>query len=435
MHSQNGFRDTEIGSVPTEWLVVPLRELVTFTRKPPGLSLSNLETVPFIPMELVPNDGGMIATYELRPGRSIRSGTYCEEGDFLLAKITPSFENGKQGFVGKMPGGFAYATTEVFPIRAHVDKLDIGFLASYLCLHNVRADIAGKMEGSTGRQRVPKAVIENYLIPLPPLPEQRRIAHILSTIQRAIQAQDAVITAARELKRSLMHRLFTYGPYAEPLPTKETEIGEVPEGWEIENLGDLADIEYGIQAAVAALTDPAIGVPILTNINLTLDGTIDYSILRYYPLSTKEAGKLLQPGDVLFNWRSGSQHHVGKTAIFSSRGPFTFSSFILRFRAKERVTNEFLARHVNRLWSQGYFAQQRSQSSVNSVFNKSAALDIPVLIPSYAEQSTLVSILVIADKKLDIESRRKNALEALFKSMLHQLMTGQVRVAQSDVML
>ena len=113
------------------------------------------------------------------------------------------------------------------------------FLFHLLRLPSLRADITAKMEGSTGRQRIPKAVIENYPIPLPPLPEQRRIAHVLSTIQQAIAAQDDLIAAAKETKRSLMHRLFTYGPSAEPAPTKETEVGEIPEHWEVEPLGDV----------------------------------------------------------------------------------------------------------------------------------------------------------------------------------------------------
>ena len=79
---------------------------------------------------------------------------------------------------------------------------------------------------------LPKAVFENLEIALPPLPEQRRIAAVLNTIQDAIAAQEDVIAAAKEFKRSLMHRLFTVGPGREPAPTKETLFGDVPAHWE-----------------------------------------------------------------------------------------------------------------------------------------------------------------------------------------------------------
>ena len=63
---------------------------------------------------------------------------------------------------------------------------------------------------------------------------------MLGTIQQAIAAQDDLSAAAREIKRSLTQRLFTYGPGAEPVPTKETEIGEVPEHWEMVRLEVIA---------------------------------------------------------------------------------------------------------------------------------------------------------------------------------------------------
>ena len=97
---------------------------------------------------------------------------------------------------------------------------------------------------SKGYNRHFKLLKEQSLL-LPPMDEQRRIARVLSTIQEAIEKQEAVIAAARELKRSLMQRLFTYGPYAEPAVTKETEIGEIPEHWKLVRLEEIATLLSG----------------------------------------------------------------------------------------------------------------------------------------------------------------------------------------------
>jgi len=202
-------QETETGPIPAHWRMVQLGEVISFTRKPKNLDLSAFEAIPFIPMDLVPNNAELIKGYELRPGNTIRSGTYCEKGDILLAKITPSFENGKQGIVDTIPLGFAYATTEVFAFKAKLEQVERKFLFQYLKIPRVRANIAEKMEGTTGRQRVPKKVIEHYPFPLPPLPEQRQIAEILQAVDRKIEAEENRKAALEELFRSLLHNLMT----------------------------------------------------------------------------------------------------------------------------------------------------------------------------------------------------------------------------------
>jgi type I restriction enzyme S subunit len=86
-------------------------------------------------------------------------------------------------------------------------------------------------------------ILSERSLPLPPLPEQKKIAHILSTVQRAIEAQERIIQTTTELKKALMHKLFTEGLRNEP--QKQTEIGPVPESWEVCKVGDVAKIQSG----------------------------------------------------------------------------------------------------------------------------------------------------------------------------------------------
>ena len=78
---------------------------------------------------------------------------------------------------------------------------------------------------------------------LPPLPEQKKIAHVLSTVQRAIEAQERIIQTTTELKKTLMHKLFTEGLRNEP--QKQTEIGLIPESWELISIEDLFETQLG----------------------------------------------------------------------------------------------------------------------------------------------------------------------------------------------
>ena len=81
------------------------------------------------------------------------------------------------------------------------------------------------------------------IIPVPPLPEQRKIAAVLGLVQRAIEQQERLIALTTELKKALLHKLFTEGLRGEP--QKQTEIGPVPESWEVVKLADLFEIKHG----------------------------------------------------------------------------------------------------------------------------------------------------------------------------------------------
>ena len=425
----DNFRTTPIGPLPEDWEVVPLREAATFSRKPRKLNLTTYDAVPFIPMEYVPESGTLVEQYELRPGPSIRSGTYCEQGDILLAKITPSFENGKQGIVGRLPLDFAYATTEVHPIRSKPDRLDQMFLFHFLQQPRLRLDIAAKMEGSTGRQRVPKAVIENCPIALPPLPEQRAIARVLRTVQEAIAATAGVIAAARELKRSLLHYLFTYGPVpvdqADQVELQETEIGSLPAGWEVVRLGEvLQDTQYGL--SIRAGQD---GKYPMLRMNNQVDGRIDTSDLKYVDLDEDEFQKFrVHKEDVLFN-RTNSHDLVGRTAIFDIDGDFVFASYLIRVVPdptilQPKYLNYYLTWAVTQHRLRMVATRGVSQSNVSA----SKLKHFGIALPSVAEQEIAMGILVSIDHKIEAEEGHRAALEALFRTLLHQLMTGKVRV-------
>jgi len=202
-------KETEIGRVPESWDVVRLRDAVDFTKKPRTLNLSEFKKNPFIPMEMIPIEKLYINDYLLKSSNELTSGVYCEKGDILLAKITPSFENGKQGIVENIPYDFAFATTEVYPLKPRNNLLDKLFLFYFLIKSDIREAIAGKMQGTTGRKRVPKEAVENSLIPFPPLPEQQQIAHILSTVDKKIGIEERRKTTLKELFKTMLHKLMS----------------------------------------------------------------------------------------------------------------------------------------------------------------------------------------------------------------------------------
>ncbi|HOV22694.1 MAG TPA: restriction endonuclease subunit S [Candidatus Marinimicrobia bacterium] len=201
-------KETEIGPVPEDWEVVKLGDTFEFSKKPRNLKIKKDDFVPFIPMEMISETNKSIKSWEEKRNSEISSSSFVFRNDIIIAKITPSFENGKQAILDNLPTDFGYATTEIWALHpAKNVKAITYYLHYYLKINSIRKILAGKMEGSTGRQRLPKHVLENLPIPLPPLPTQQKIASILSAIDAKIEAEENKKKALEELFKSLLHNL------------------------------------------------------------------------------------------------------------------------------------------------------------------------------------------------------------------------------------
>ncbi len=367
------------------------------------------------------------ATYSADNAPS-RARKIVEAGDTIFATVRPTLRR-----IAQIPASLdgEIVSTAFCVLRPDPQAIEADFLYFATQLESVMEDIAS-MESGASYPAVRDVDVLDQVIPLPPLPEQREIAAVLNIIRRALLHQTQCEANATALKRAAMRELFTCGLRGEA--QKETEMGPVPESWLYSSLGDLAEIAYGAQAAVANATDPAIGTLILTNVNLDLEGHINLEKRRYYKVPEAQRERLsLRKGDVLFNWRSGSASHVGKTVLFDLDGEYTYSSFILRFRPHRLVSNKYLFRWLTYLRTSGFFTSQRNVSSINSVYNASLSATIPVWFPDAEQQSEIVSILDAIDRKIDLHRRKRAVLDDLFKALLHKLMTEEIRVGELDL--
>jgi type I restriction enzyme S subunit len=424
-----GYRLTELGPLPEEWQVVRLGEAVKFTRKPPGLKIASFQRILFIPMELIPDDGTERPQFIFKQGREISSGTYCETGDILLAKITPSFENGKQCIVPDIKERFAYATTEVYPLKAKPELIDKNYLFALLRHTVVRRNLAAKMEGSTGRQRLPKRVLENFSIPLPPLPEQRAIAYVLRTVQRAKEATERVIAALKELKKSLMKHLFTYGPVpldqAAQVPLKETEIGPVPEHWEVARLGEVAEIRpYRLTQKQREHKGMIPFIPML--LIPEEGGAIGYELRQRNEI---RSGVAILEGDLLLAKITPCLENGKQAIVEGLPGGWGYATTeVFPIRTTEKLTTNLLHHYLLQPTVSNLLASKMEGTTGRKRLPKSVISSLSIPLPPLSEQREISRILQAVDRKIEAEERRKAALQALLKTMLHQLMTGQVRV-------
>lgn len=309
--------------------------------------------------------------------------------------------------------------------KAHPKFIALKLLHTYYTGHFKEICRRYVNQANVGKERLINIPFPDFNIE-----EQKKIASILTLIQEAIAQQEKAIALTTELKKTLMQKLFTEGLNNEP--QKMTEIGLIPESWEVLPLEKSGEVVYGIQASVANNIEP-IGTKILTNKNITLEGEIDLEKINYFELTTKRHQEtILKQGDLLFNWRSGSKDHVGKTAYFNLEGEYTHSSFILRIRPYQEINGKYLFYYLTRLRESNYFVKLQT-FSINAKFNKSAVNALPTIVPNKEEQD---KIALSIDKVLDkIKQHRKKLviLQDLFRTLLHQLMTAQIRVDELDL--
>ena len=273
------------------------------------------------------------------------------------------------------------------------------------------------------------ALLKQELLPCPPKSEQHAIAHALRTVQQAREATGRVIAAARELKRSLMRHLFTYGPVpveqADRVELQETEVGPVPGKWEVVPLGQLVTrkITDGTHKTPEYTST---GVPFVTAKDIVGEH-LYFSGCKF--ISPDEHRQLVarckpEKGDVLLT-KVGTLGNVAEVDV-----DFEFSIFVQVALVKPdfaKTSPHYLKYALLSPRVQSEIVRTSSQSTMKYIgVGKIAELPIP--LPPLPEQKEIARILAAVDAKIAAEEARRTALDALFHTLLHHLMTAKVRV-------
>lgn len=398
------------------------------TKKPRGLDVRGVAEIPFAAMEAIPQGGAYEPTFVLKEPRAISSGTYFERGDILVSKITPSFENGKQALVRALPQAFGYATTEVIPLRPNIDGQDPRLLFFYLLHPDIRHFVAERMEGSTGRQRVPEGVLLDLPFPVIAPRDQTAMADVLETILAAVAAERAVEARAQELKLAAMRELFTRGLRGEA--QKETEIGLVPESWKFEAI-------HAHYSVVSGGT-PSRGNPLFWaggTIPWVKTTEVDYCVIteteEHITLQGLEtsAAKMLPAGTLLMAMY-GQGVTRGKVAILGIEAACNQACAAIKPKDEEILTRylyHFLTWRYDAIRSLAHGGQQQN-------LNLEIVRDLPVAYPQPKDQQDeIVAILDALDRKIALHQQKRAVLEELFQSLLHKLMSGEIRVGELDL--
>lgn len=258
----------------------------------------------------------------------------------------------------------------------------------------------------------------------PPLSEQRKIAQLLSAVQRAIERQERLIALTAELKKALMHKLFTEGTRGEPL--KQTEIGPVPKSWETVRLDQIATIERGKFAHRPRNAPEFYGgsIPFVQTGDVSqCDGRV-----RRYTQTLNERGlaisRMFPRGTILITIAA----NIGYTGILEFDSACTDS--LVAITPTQGDSAEFLNHYLQTQQPiMDRMAPQGTQKNINIQFLK----PWPIPRPSSEEQRVVADALDKVDSKRRLHEQMRDSMRLLFRTLLHQLMTAQVRVHDLDL--
>ncbi len=430
------YRETPLGPLPEEWKTVQIEDIAEVKggkRLPKGHKFSDQPT-PYPYIRVVDFKNNSIDLSNLRflhseDRKAIQRYTIsCKDLYISIA--------GTIGLVGLVPQKIdgANLTENAAKIVIKDEKrVDQRYLVYFLASHIGQTEISQRTT-KTSQPKLALTRIKQIPVILPPLLEQQGIAHVLRTVQKALETTEQVIAASRELKRSLMNHLFTYGPVsvdeAEQVTLKKTVIGLMPANWGLTRIDDLFDWQLGKMLSPAAKR----GIcprPYLRNLNVQW-GKVTVHDLVEMDFTEKEQAKFeLKNGDILVC--EGGE--VGRTALWRNEiSECYFQKAIHRLRPKDgRIRPEIFLYHMMNafLIRQSYGVVGTDTTIAHLPGMKLKALEVP--LPPKDEQDQIVRVLEGMEEKISAEENRQSALAALFKTLLHNLMTGKIRVNDLDL--
>lgn len=293
----------------------------------------------------------------------------------------------------------------------------------YLLKRNIDV-LKRKIHGST-MKHITKGTFEDTFVAVPPFPEQKKMADILSTVDRAIQQTDEIIETSKELKKGLMQDLLTKGIGHEEF--KEVQFGpknvQIPTDWGHGYLRTLLEeTQYGLNTSV----NQQEGDYVLRVTDVASNGIIDFDSLQCSDLNEGEKEKYrLQEQDLVIA-RSGATS--GKVSIYEGKPEnLFFSSYMIKMRPGEELYGKYLFYILNSQFGQGQLMAGK-QGSAQSNINTNSIERTGTPVPPLDEQREIAEKLSTVDEKIRQEEEYREKLGELKKGLMQDLLTGKVRL-------
>lgn len=418
-------KQTEIGEIPEDWEVVKLGDLLKPSIRKE--SLSSNEYVSFIGMQDVSENAELINQNPMLFSDVKKGLTSFIRNDVLVAKITPCFENGKGCYTENLKTEVGVGSTEFHVLRAN-DLADGKFVYFWTVQQSFREILTQEMVGSAGHKRVPFSSIQKFQIPLPSLPEQTAIATVLSDTDRLLTTLRALIGKKRAVKTAAMQQLLSgrlrLPGFATNGSLKNSELGEIPEDWEVVKLGEVAEVKSGGTPSTSNkdFWDGEIAWCTPTDITALKGGKYLMQTSRNITKSGLQysAAELLPVDSIVMTSRAT----IGECAI--AKIPVTTNQGFKNFICFDKVDSEFIY-YLLGMQKKRFVALCAGSTfleiNINQVRNFQVALP-----KSKSEQTAIAQTLSDMDSEIAALEARAAKLAHIKQGLMQNLLTGKIRV-------
>lgn len=400
---------------PSGWRMVKLSELCDFIRgTEPGRDQYNRkgEGVTFIRV------GNIAAGRQESVFTTASNVVLCDRDDVLM-----SFDGSpgvvRRGFRGAISSGIR----KVVPRDPQLDR---DFLFYALQTPVVQQVVREHASGVTIKHA--SKAIPHLQVLLPPMVEQRAIAAHLRTLRQATEATEVVLAATRRLNASLMRHVFTYGPVppgeTDQLKLTTTQLGDLPDHWRIVRLEQIADVSSGGTPDRSRSDYWGGSIPWIRT------GEVNYRTISSAGEHITDLGlaqssaRVIQKGAILMAMY-GQGVTRGRVAMLGIDAAINQACAAIEVKPTidSRFLYHWLAYRYDSIRAMGHGANQKNLNA-----GMIRALQVP--LPPIGEQRQIADSLEAVEAKLLVESKQRQALEKLFDSLSHELLTGNRQIAE-----
>ena len=434
------FKDSPLGKIPKDWDVKPLSELADvdrgkFTHRPRNDPRFYGGSYPFIQTgDIANSSGGILSTYSqtlnergITVSREFPVGTIAitiaaNIADTAILGIPMFFPDSVVGAVVKKPNSIRYVE---------------------LCIRRAKQRLDARAPQSA-QKNINLEDLRPLLIPVPSPEEQHRIAEVIDTIDSAIAHTSSLIAKLKQMKAGLLHDLLTRGldengelrdAIGHPEQFKDSPLGQIPKDWELRKLTDIASYQNGKSFPSSDYGES--GIPLLRPGNLPNDNFVlwDKAHTTYLPGKWADIASdyIVLGGELVMNLTAQSleDQFLGRVCMTPPKTFCLLNQRIARFRAKD-CHLPFLFWAIKGTYFRAQIDRIPQGTKVQHIYNSDLEAIILPIPKKQIEQKAIAEILLAQSTRIRTEEAYRDKLKLQKKGLMHDLLTGKVRVKDAD---